>query len=162
MGVSSSVSGSYLFNGPSIGNALMNLTKREIESHYRIEDFMIPLSECPNVNLSTATTKSILEEVERGNFGFSLVTEKNNLLVGLVSSADIRKALLKKIDEPSDIQPTDLINKNPIAIKSHSTVYEMLQLIKKCPFPIMYLPVVDENQNAVGIVNFVHLIKGEI
>lgn len=162
MGVSSSVSGSYLFNGPSIGHALMNLTKREIESHYRIEDFMIPLTECSNVNLSTATTKSILEEVEHGNFGFSLVTENNNRLIGLVSSADIRKALLKKIDEPANIQPTDLINKNPISIKSHSTVYEMLQLIKKCPFPIMYLPVIDENQNAVGIVNFVHLIKGEI
>ncbi len=161
MGVSSSVSGSYLFNSPSIGHALMNLTKREIESQYRIEDFMIPFAECPNVKLSDATTKSILEEVERGNFGFSLVTD-NNLLIGLVSSADIRKALLKKIDKPADIQPSDLINKNPISIKSHATVYEMLQLIKKCPFPIMYLPVIDENQNAVGIVNFVHLIKGEI
>jgi ribulose-phosphate 3-epimerase len=41
-------------------------------------------------------------------------------------------------------------------------VLEMLQLIKKCSFPIMYLPVVDSQQNAIGIVNFVHLIKGEI
>ena len=162
MGVSSSVSGSYLFNGPSIGHALMNLTKREIESHYRVEDFMIPLSEAPNIKLSTATTKSILEEVERGNFGFSLVTGDNNELIGLVSSADIRKALLRKIDQPTEIFPTDLINKHPISINSDSTVYEMLQLIKKCPFPIMYLPVVNEAQFAVGIVTFAHLIKGEI
>lgn len=46
MGVSSSVSGSYLFNAPSIGHALMNLTKREIESHYHVGDFMMPLEEC--------------------------------------------------------------------------------------------------------------------
>jgi hypothetical protein len=47
-------------------------------------------------------------------------------------------------------------------MNSKATVFEMLQFIKKCSFPVMYLPVVDENQNAVGIVNFVHLIKGEI
>ena len=162
MGVSSSVSGSYLFNAPSVGHALMNLTKREIESHYCVEDFMIPIEESPIVNGNDATTKSILEAVEQGNFGFALVLGNENKLIGLVSSADIRKALLRKIDQPADIKPIDLINKNPTSIKSSSTVHEMLQLIKKCPFPIMYLPVVDENQNAVGIVNFVHLIKGEI
>ena len=43
MGVTSSVSGSYLFNAASIGNALMNLTKRDVESHYSVSDFMILL-----------------------------------------------------------------------------------------------------------------------
>jgi ribulose-phosphate 3-epimerase len=162
MGVSSSVSGSYLFNAPSIGHALMNLTKREIESHYCVEDFMIPLSESPIVSYSDATTKTILEAVENGNYGFALVVGNQNKLVGLVSSADIRKALLRKIEQPAEIEPDDLINKNPKTITSLTTVYEMLQLIKKSSFPVMYLPVVDEHQNAVGIVNFVHLIKGEI
>jgi CBS domain-containing protein len=60
------------------------------------------------------------------------------------------------------IQPEDLINTNPIRIDGSATVFEMLQLIKKCSFPIMYLPVVNSQQNAIGIVNFVHLIKGEI
>ncbi len=162
MGVSSSVSGSYLFNAPSVGHALMNLTKREIESHYCVEDFMIPIEESPLVKGNDATTKSILEAVEQGNFGFALVVGNENKLIGLVSSADIRKAWLRKIDQLSDIQADDLINKHPVTINSKATVFEMLQFIKKCSFPVMYLPVVDENQNAVGIVNFVHLIKGEI
>lgn len=162
MGVSSSVSGSYLFNAPSVGHALMNLTKREIESYYCVEDFMIPLAESPVVNYSGATTKSILVAVEQGNYGFALVVGNQNKLVGLVSSADIRKAFLRKIEQPSEIQPDDLVNKFPTSIQATSTVFEMLQLIKKCSFPVMYLPVVDEHQNAVGIVNFVHLIKGEI
>ena len=81
---------------------------------------------------------------------------------GLVSSADIRKAILKKIDQLDQVKPEDLINVNPIKIVGSATVYEMLQLIKKCSFPIMYLPVVDSQHNALGIVNFVHLIKGEI
>lgn len=162
MGVSSSVSGSYLFNAPSIGHALMNLTKREIESHYTVGDFMIPLEECPKDYIETCTTKSILEAVEKGNFGFTLMLNQNNQFKGIVSSADIRKALLRKIEMPSEIIPQDLINSNPIKITAKSTVVELLQLIKKCNFPVMYFPIVDDNQNAVGIINFVHLIKGEI
>ncbi len=162
MGVSSSVSGSYLFSAPSVGQALMNLTKREIESQYCVEDFMIPLEESPKDFYESCTTKSILEAVETGNVGFTLIIGKNNELKGLVSSADIRKAFLRKIDYLETIQTEDLINSNPIKIKGSATVFEMLQLIKKCTFPIMYLPVVDSQQNAIGIVNFVHLIKGEI
>jgi CBS domain-containing protein len=88
--------------------------------------------------------------------------DQNNQFKGIVSSADIRKALLRKIDMPSEIIPQDLINSNPIKITAKSTVIELLQLIKKCNFPVMYFPIVDDNQNAVGIINFVHLIKGEI
>jgi predicted transcriptional regulator len=162
MGVSSSVSGSYLFSGPSIGHALMNLTNRDIESSYCVEDFMIPLEESPKDFIETCTTKSILQAVENGNVGFTLILSQKNELKGLVSSADIRKAVLKKIDHLAAIQPEDLINTNPIRIDGSATVFEMLQLIKKCSFPIMYLPVVNSQQNAIGIVNFVHLIKGEI
>jgi pentose-5-phosphate-3-epimerase len=162
MGVSSSVSGSYLFSGPSIGHALMNLTNRDIESSYCVEDFMIPLEESPKDYIENCTTKSILQAVENGNVGFTLILSQNNEFKGLVSSADIRKAVLKKIDHLAAIQPEDLINSNPIRIDGSATVFEMLQLIKKCSFPIMYLPVVNSQQNAIGIVNFVHLIKGEI
>ena len=162
MGVSSSVSGSYLFSGPSIGHALMNLTNRDIESSYCVEDFMIPLEESPKDYIENCTTKSILQAVENGNVGFTLILTQNNQFKGLVSSADIRKAVLKKIDHLAAIQPEDLINTNPIRIDGSATVFEMLQLIKKCSFPIMYLPVVNSQQNAIGIVNFVHLIKGEI
>jgi pentose-5-phosphate-3-epimerase len=162
MGVSSSVSGSYLFSGPSIGHALMNLTNRDIESSYCVEDFMIPLEESPKDFIETCTTKSILQAVENGNVGFTLILSQKNELKGLVSSADIRKAVLKKIDHLAAIQPEDLINTNPIRIDGSATVFEMLQMIKKCSFPIMYLPVVNSQQNAIGIVNFVHLIKGEI
>jgi CBS domain-containing protein len=94
--------------------------------------------------------------------GVAIICVENDKLNGIVSSADIRKALLKNIEQPAEIKPDDLINKFPISIDSTSTVIELLQLIKSCAFPIMYLPVVDELNNAVGIINFVHLIKGEI
>ena len=162
MGVSSSVSGSYLFNAPSIGHALMNLTKREIESQYHVEDFMIPIEECPVVRIEAISLKHILETIERGNLGFCLVTDQEGDLRGIISSADIRKAMLKKLNHLQTIEPFDLINTRPQTVTNDATVVEMLQLIKKCTFPVMYLPVLKKERKAVGIVNFVHLIKGEI
>jgi CBS domain-containing protein len=140
----------------------MNLTQREIESYYCVGDFMTPLKETPYIKYSKATTKTILECVENGNMGVAVICGEKDELRGIVSSADIRKALLKNINQPAEIKPDDLINESPISIASTSTVIELLQLIKSCAFPVMYLPVVDESNNAVGIINFVHLIKGEI
>lgn len=162
MGVSSSVSGSYLFNAPSIGHALMNLTKREIESSYCVEDFMIPIQECPVVRESELSLKTILETIEIGNMGFCLVTDDQYVFKGLISSADIRKAMLKHLYDLNKIAAHDLININPVCIDSQATVIELLQRIKRCNFPVMYLPVLKNASQAVGIVNFVHLIKGEI
>lgn len=162
MGVSSSVSGSYLFNAPSIGHALMNLTKREIESQFHIGDFMMPLNECPVVEFESISLKNILQSIEDGNLGFCLVVDKNGILKGLVSSADIRKAMLRHLADLSKIDAMDLVNLNPISVFDDNTVVDLLQKIKKCTFPIMYLPVVKKDGKASGIINFVYLIKGEL
>ncbi len=162
MGVSSSVSGSYLFNAPSIGHALMNLTKREIESQFHIGDFMMPLNECPVVGYESISLKNILQSIEDGNLGFCLVVDKNGMLKGLVSSADIRKAMLRYLTDLNKIEAMDLVNLNPISVFDDNTVVDLLQKIKKCAFPIMYLPVVNKDGKASGIINFAYLIKGEL
>jgi pentose-5-phosphate-3-epimerase/predicted transcriptional regulator len=162
MGVSSSVSGSYLFNGPSIGHALMNLTKRNVESQFVLRDFMIPLAESPVIHESNLSFKNILETIEKGKLGFAIVVRENNEYVGLVSNADVRKSLLNSIDDLTNLNVTSMINTDSVEIQERATVNDMLQLIKKYAFPITYLPVLDEAKNAVGIVTFVNLIRGEI
>jgi pentose-5-phosphate-3-epimerase len=162
MGVSSSVSGSYLFNAPSIGHALMNLTKREIESQFHISDFMIPLEECPVIERETMTMRSVLETIETGNLGFCLVTDVHKQLQGIIATADIRKALLKHMDDFATMDVTEWVNVNPSTIQQENTVVELLQKIKSCKFPVMYLPVVSKSGHAVGIINFTYLIKGEL
>ena len=162
MGVSSSVSGSYLFNGPSIGHALMNLTKRNLESHFVLRDFMIPIEESPVIHEKDLSFQKVLESIERGKLGFTLVVRENNEYIGLVSNADVRKALLHSIHDLSNLDVHQMINTSSIGILETATVNEMLQLIKKYEFPITYLPVLNEANNAVGIVTFVNLIRGEI
>lgn len=162
MGVTSAVSGSYLFNASSIGHALMNLTAREMESHYKIADFMIPLNESPRVKLADLSLESVLTSIELGKIGFTLVVDEANKLIGLISNADVRKGLLRHLDNLNAVAIESFLNQKPISIDESASVLEMLQLIKKSSFPILYLPVINGEGIAQGIVTFVNLIKGEL
>lgn len=162
MGVSSSVSGSYLFNAASIGHALMNLTQRDVDSHFHIKDFMIPLEECPVVEEDNLSFKDVLLSIENGRLAFTLVVDEYKEFTGIISNADVRKGLIKQIDNLNNLDVFGMINHNALTINENETVDAMLSLIKKSAFPVMYLPVLDDAKKAVGIVTFVNLIKGEL
>ncbi len=161
MGVNASVSGSYLFNEKSIGNALMNLTKRNISSHYKIEDFMVPISEAPSIDISDLNFESVLKTIEKGDVGFCMILN-NKKLEGIISNADVRKTLLKNINDLSQMKMEDMINRNPLTCNKSKTVIDLLESIKHANFTVMYLPIVDENNNAEGMLTFTNLIKGEL
>lgn len=162
MGVTTAVSGSYLFKSASIGNALMNLTNREVESHFKVSDFMIPLKDSPVVKYSDLNIRTMLESIDNGKLGFTLIVEEDQTLKGLISNADIRKSLLHHLDDLNSLSVDGCINESPTVINGDATVLDMLKLIKSSPFPIMYLPVTDAAGKAMGIVTFVNLIKGEL
>tara|TARA_B100000508_G_scaffold55003_3_gene42657 strand:- start:22207 stop:23208 length:1002 start_codon:yes stop_codon:yes gene_type:complete len=161
MGVHSSVSGSFLFKGASIGQALMDLTKREIESRFKISDFMIPREECPIIDKEGMTLEKVLTSIEEGQLGFTIV-EEDNRMVGIISNADVRKALLKNLSSIEEMDPESMVNENPVTINAEATVDEMLTEVRNQSFPVTYLPVIDSDKNAAGIITFVNLIKGEI
>jgi len=161
MGVSSSVSGSYLFNGPSVGHQLMNLTKRNIESVYVVGDFMTPISETPVVEQNALTVKNVLETIDFGKVGFCLVVDSGKKLIGLISNADVRKSLLRHISDLNTISCLEMINTSPVVVYENDTVIHMLQLVKNSKFTVSYLPVISQNGEAVGMVNFTNLIKSE-
>lgn len=162
MGVHTSVSGSYLFNAPSIGHALMDLTKREVDSHFHVRDFMVPLAESPCISGEEASFSAILESIDTGKLGFTLVLSNGNTLKGLISNADVRKALITHGKATFDLSAYMFMNAKPVVLNENATVNDLLKLIKSCPFPILYLPVVNDAGEAQGIVTFVNLIKGEI
>ena len=162
LGVSCSVSGSYLFTSPSIGHALFNLQSRNLGSTYTVSDFMIPIEECPIINSNESSLKTTLQTIENGNLGFCLILNNDQKLEGLISSADIRKSLLNNLSDLKNLSVDKMINFNPLTVFNHNTVIDLLQIIKSAKFPVMYLPVVDQDFKAKGIVNFVHLIKGEV
>ena len=82
-------------------------------------------------------------------------------LIGLISNADIRKGLIRKIDNLSDIKVSDVINHSPLKIRSSFTISEMLTFVKNLRIPILYLPVVNNDNVLEGALAFNNLIKGE-
>lgn len=162
MGVYASVSGSYLFNASTIGSALLNLKLNEIESHFMVKDFMLDLDETPFLRAENLSIQSILESMNTGKMGFTTVLGTNNELKGIVGNADLRKGLLNHIDNLNDINIDEIINTKPLVIDENFTVYQLLRFIKRQSKPILYLPVVNDKNQAVGTVNFINLIKGEL
>jgi ribulose-phosphate 3-epimerase len=162
LGVYVSVSGSYLFKGPSVGNALMNLTQREVQSAYVLKDFCRTREEAPILSMKDLNLKNLLQTIENFGFGFAIIEDENQKFKGIISNADIRRGLLKNIEKPSELYLNDIINHNPVHVFAHNTVKEMLTLIRKQSFPISYLPVLENSGHTCGMISFVNLIKGEL
>lgn len=162
MGVYASVSGSYLFNSSNINTALLNLKLNEIESNFLVKDFMRDLNESPTIYQEDLSLKHILEAINKGKLGFTMVLNKNDQFIGIIGNADLRNGLLAHLDNIDQLDMEELVNKTPLTVSDDYSVYQLLRFIKKEIRPVLYLPVVDDNNKAVGTVNFMNLIKGEL
>lgn len=162
MGVYAVVSGSYLVNADGISNALHNMRSNYyVPSGMHVSDVMLTKEEVPVINEHTATFADVLKVIDKYAFGFTAVTEGNGKLTGLISNADVRKALIRKIDDLNSIGVQDLINRKPISVYDDSSITDMIEFIKNTRQNILYLPVVDRNNNLTGAMTFTNLIKGE-
>ncbi len=162
MGVYASVSGSYLFNSSTIGSALLNLKLNEIESHFLVKDFMLDIDESPILNEKDLSLSNVLTTMNKGKMGFVTIVGENNVLKGIIGNADLRYGLLNHINDLNSIKIDEIINVSPLVINEDYTVHQLLRFIKKQSKPILYLPVINDNKQAVGTVNFINLIKGEL
>jgi len=161
MGVHLVVSGSYLVNNLSIGAAIINMKIQDVHSHYLIKDFMIDLEDCPVLNIDNADFTKTLVEIDKYDLGFTFYVDPDGKLSGLSSNADVRKGLLKNLEDLNKVRLDDIINYKPVVISQEATISEMMQLIKNKKFIISFLPVVDADQRLAGAITFFNLIRGE-
>ena len=162
MGVHSSVVGSYLFKDQPLGAALLNLQTHDIDSHYSVGDFMRLRDESPIVGVTNRNLKTVLQSIDDYKLGFTILEDENERLEGIVSNADLRRELLRNVDNPANISLERMINTKPISVQENTTVTNMLALLKQFDFPINYLPVEDKNNKIKGVVSFLNLVKGEL
>ena len=162
MGVYSSVSGSYLMNSESMGAAMLNLKTHEVDSHFQVKDFMRSIDEIPLLKLEQRSVSSILQSIEDYDLGFTILIDDDGKLEGIVTNADVRKGLLKHVDDLNAVSVSDISNTHPATANENYSVMELLRFIKQQSFAISYLPVVDDNNKVTGAVTFFNLIKGEL
>ena len=162
MGVYASVSGSYLMAGESMGAAMLGLRKDEVESHFQVKDFMRSVDEIPLLEPAELSVAAVLQSIEDHKLGFTILISEDGKLDGMITNADVRKGMIKHIDNLNDISVEDMTNKNPVRANENFSVMELLRFIKQQSFPISYLPVVDDDNKVTGAVTFFNLIKGEL
>lgn len=161
MGVSTAVIGSYLFHSHFIGSAMLNLRSTQFTSHYHISDFMLDKDEIPVLKYQGISFEKILLSIENYRMGFTNVVDDEMKLLGIISNADIRKGLIKNLNNLNNINIDSLINKTPACVFDTDTVSDVLNYIKSLRFPVLFLPVVDKNFKLTGTIKFNNLIKGE-
>ncbi|MEQ8338324.1 MAG: CBS domain-containing protein [Cyclobacteriaceae bacterium] len=161
LGVHSVVSGSYLVNHESIGEALLHLRSSIIHSDFRIKDFMIDIEDAPVLDMQSTKVKDIIRQIDDFNLGFTLLKDAHGKLAGISSNADVRKGLLKHLDDFNAMKLEDIVNTNPVSISEDATISELLQMIQSKSFLISYLPVVNSQNTLTGALSFIHLIRSE-
>ncbi len=161
MGVAVAVSGSYLVNSSFLGAAMINLKSDSVQSAYLVRDFMLEREETPRLSNRNINFRKVLQSIEDFKMGFTLVANENEKLLGLITNADVRRGLLSHFTAFKEIDPLEIMNKNPLTINENASVNELLEVVKAASFPVLFVPVIDESGRAVGVVKFNNLIKGE-
>ena len=160
LGVYSAVSGSFLVNHKNLAAALIDLRFAHTGSEVLVKEFQISKGELPILNIDDCNFKSIIKTLDDYKLGFVLF-EKNGAFYGVSSNADLRKGIIKHLDDLNEIKIEELINKNPFTINENINTQEMISAIKSKSFPILFLPVLANDGTISGALTFNALIKGE-
>ncbi len=161
LGVHSVVSGSFLVNHQSLGEALLHLRSSVIHSDFQIKDFMIDETDAPVLVEGEFGVKEAIQKIDHGNMGFALIKDRDGLLAGITSNADVRKGLLSNLDDLNQISLEEIVNKTPVSVNEEATISELLSLIRSKSFLISYLPVVNSQNQLTGALSFINLIRSE-
>ena len=161
MGVYAAVSGTYLFKNTYLGAAMLNLKGENFTSAYLVKDFMLTNGEVPILKPEKRSLIDVLSALEDYRLGFVILSDEGGRMEGIITNADLRRALLASATDLNKVNISSMINKNPVAAVHDQSVREMLRTIKAQNFPISYMPVIDGENHVVGAVTFFNLIKGE-
>lgn len=160
LGVQMAVSGSFLVNNSNVAVALADLRFHQKGSDFLVEDFMIRKEDLPVLEMENTTFLQLLETIENHKMGFVLI-ENQGKFVGVCSNADIRRALLQNKTDLNQTESLDAINRKSKTINYKANTFEMLDFLKHVGMPLLFLPVVNDENELVGALTFNEFIKGE-
>jgi pentose-5-phosphate-3-epimerase/CBS domain-containing protein len=153
LGVHAVVSGSYLMNHDSLSAGMLSFHKAKKEhNNFRVSEFATPVKYLPVLKTSSLNFKQILETIEQYAMGFVLITDEQGKLTGVVSNADVRRGLLKNLNDLNNVNAETVINAKPVRIGEGATVSDIIRLLNRLNFIVLFLPVVDEQNILKGAV----------
>ncbi|AIF53757.1 SIS domain-containing protein [Pelosinus sp. UFO1] len=123
-----------------------------------VENIMHAGEENPLVTLDK-TVKEALFVITAKGLGVTNVVDGQGYLVGIITDGDIRRGL-EHGHEFLDKKVDSLMTKTPRTITSNKLAAQALRIMEKNhPRPITVLPVVDEQNRAIGIIHLTDLLR---
>jgi arabinose-5-phosphate isomerase len=125
----------------------------------KVSDLMNSGDRNPMVSPLTSWLE-VVNSITRGGLGAVNVVSDGQILVGIVTDGDLRRAIQKS-------NPTELMNlnaesfmtPNPVTISADELAYSALQLMENRPSQISVLPVVDAGERCVGLLRLHDLVR---
>lgn len=122
----------------------------------KVQDVMHSGTEIPAVTIGTIM-RDVLPVMTEKAMGAVLIVDGDNLLEGIFTDGDLRRAL-QKYRDLMDMMVDGLMTAGPICAHPDDMAIDALHLMEKRPSQISVLPVVDQAGHAVGIVRLHDLI----
>lgn len=110
--------------------------------------------------LPTATWLEVLQQITIGGAGALSVVDEADRLIGIITDGDLRR-WIQKID-PSQLHTLNagiMMTKNPIVVSPDLLAYDALQLMENRPSQISVLPIVDQDQQYLGLIRLHDIIR---
>jgi arabinose-5-phosphate isomerase len=121
----------------------------------RVGDVALSVNEVAVVN-SESTIAESLKTLEQHNLGLVLVTNSSRKLTGVVSEADFRRCMLRRLS--LDTLVSDVMTKNPIVVTARSTLDDALKQMEG-ERKVYVLPVVDDEGKIAGIIRMHDIVR---
>lgn len=116
-------------------------------------------SELPIVTVDTSLM-DILCEISEKSLGATCVADEQNLLVGLITDHDVRKAFQKYGPQAMECTAHQIMTRNPaLVLRPDQLAYEALRMMEDRPRPLSVAPVVDSVNHCVGMARVHDIVR---
>lgn len=122
----------------------------------KVKDIMLTGTSVPQVQ-DGVSMETAIEEIDRHSLGVTLVTNKANVLVGIISDGDLRRCIARK-EQIYSLSVRDVMTPKPLSVTPETPAYDALYIMEE--HEITVLPILDTSGKVKGLLHL-HDILGK-
>jgi len=123
-----------------------------------VSNIMKTGDEVPIVSKETSLMDSLLVMSQK-SLGMVLITDHNNILLGIFTDGDLRRILEKNVDF-QNLSIKDIMTHNCKSIQPNKPALIALQMMEK--YKLNSLPVIDSDNQVIGAINMHTLMQAKV
>ena len=123
-----------------------------------VSNIMKTGDEVPIVSKETSLMDSLLVMSQK-SLGMVLITDHNNILLGIFTDGDLRRILEKNVDF-QNLSIEDIMTHNCKSIQPNKPALIALQMMEK--YKLNSLPVIDSDNQVIGAINMHTLMQAKV